>query len=163
MKKLILLFTMVFLTGSEVFAQEKLLESRELKFVYYDIGGSTIDEILKQLNSNPLADAWGRTSGNLYGVTDCDVSLKVEVIMPRLVHPETLFDKDRREVVRMIEALKQHEMRHVYIALYYAEELIRDKCPKDHSALKEYWDSKGRELDENTDFGRKDGVHLFGK
>lgn len=163
MKKLFWLLATVALGNSGAIAQEKLLETRELKFIYYDIGGATIGEILNQLNDNSLIDTWANTSTILEMTADCKVGFKAKVIMPKLVHPETLSEEDRREVVRMIEAIKQHEMRHVYIGLYYAEEVKRDGCPEDRSYLLDYWQSKGDELDDRTGGGYKDGTHLFGK
>ena len=155
------ILTVILFGNGAAFAQEKLLKSRELKFIYYDIGGTTIDEILGQLNNNHLSDYWGYTTTGTNVGSNCNIAFWAEVIMPRLVHPETLSDTDRREVERMIEALKQHEMRHVYIGLYLAEEYKRDGCPKDFSYLSDYWHSKDIELDERTSHGARDGVHLF--
>ena len=155
------ILTVILFGNSAAFAQEKLLKLRELKFIYYDIGGATIDEILDQLNNNPLNDHWGYTTTGTNVWPECSIEFWAKVTMPRLVHPETLSDKDRREVERMIEALKQHEMRHVYIGLYLAEEFARDGCPKDFSYLSDYWHSKDKELDKRTSHGARDGVHLF--
>ncbi len=56
-------------------------------------------------------------------------------------------------------ALKAHEMQHVYIGIFAAEEIKRNNCngTKEISA---YWKSKNRELDLRTKFGKLEGVML---
>ncbi|MCX7567815.1 DUF922 domain-containing protein [Sulfitobacter sp. F26169L] len=132
---------------------------RTLEFDYYLVNGNSLAQIAKNMSSKGPKKKWALTAWTVNSSAGCDVSVDIQVTMPKLLGSGGLSDVDRLKLAKMIIALRAHEMQHVAIATYTAEEIKRHNCVGT-GAITKYWKLKNREFDQRTKSGKLEGVTL---
>ncbi len=129
------------------------------EFNYYLASGNLLEAIAKNMSARGPNGRWAQTKWTIDWTKDCDVSVKSIVTLPKVMGTGALSEIDKLKLKNMLVALKAHEMRHVLIGVYAAEEIRRRNC-KRTKEISDYWRKKNRELDLRTKHGKSEGVVL---
>lgn len=127
--------------GSGAAESTELVRRSPAVYSTYEVTGRTANEIARSLQENaPRADGrrpaglttwdirWNArlaNTGAMCRVTDLDVQLRVEVLMPHWERPPGASDQLARDWERFIAALSRHEAGHVDLAAQAAREVRR--------------------------------------
>ena len=133
--------------------------TRNISFEYFLVSGVSLDAVAHALSERGPNGHWAQTEWTVNWSKSCEVSVDAVVTFPRVMGTRNLSSSDRQRLDAMLVALRAHEMQHVYIGIFAAEEISRRGC-RDTAAISKYWKSKNRELDIRTKRGKSEGVTL---
>lgn len=150
---ILILFTALMNSPNAVIAQDV---NEEFKIDYYPISGSKIPELRRQLPSGK----WGSTRWNLKHSSDCQITVRITVTLPKLIDASQLQPNDHKKYQVMYKALEKHEMDHVAIIRKAVRELDQNNC-QNANAIKASMRKSHKKYDTQTIHGWRQGVRLY--
>ena len=137
---------------------DDVIEDLEIKT--YDVRGVNLAEVEDQLWDKGPDGYWARTSASWRWDSDCNVSLDVTIIMPRLQYRGRLTDAELAIWDKMEAALLAHEMDHVAISRQTAQTVKDANCRVDSDAIQAENRAQNSAFDARTNHGAQTGVTL---
>ncbi len=127
--------------------------------VYYNVSGTSAADIRQELREKGPNGYWAYTNWYVRWTGKCQVSVEIDITLPRLINRGQLPDSFLAEWDEMIVALTAHENRHAEHGLNAAEEIEAANCRRAHDII-DKWAEQDRVLDRETQNGYLEGVDL---
>jgi predicted secreted Zn-dependent protease len=127
----------------------------EVTWDFYLISGKSIKAIEKELDNKGPDKYWGEMRWEAEITQPCEISVKYNITIPKLVGSFSLSSEDRKQVLDMIENLTEHELQHVEIVRKGLNEIATSKCSNSKTIL-ERIGVENRKFDLDTNHGRNE-------
>jgi predicted secreted Zn-dependent protease len=126
---------------------------------YYDVTGSTAEELKKQMARKGPKGFWAYTNWYVSWSGDCKVELEISYTFPRLADRNRVPLPMRSRWDAMLANLIAHEEQHGQHGRSAAEEVLAAECNDAKSIVKK-WAAEDKAYDKRTSHGLTEGVKL---
>ncbi len=140
--------------------EQTLAFSRTTQTHFYDITGSTANELTDAMAEKGPHGYWAYTTWYVHWSASCEISVKIDYTMPRWVDHDAAAANLRHEWDRMMKNLWRHERGHAEHGFKAASEIEASHCAGDPHTITDKWAKEDKVYDEETNHGARQGVDL---
>ncbi len=129
------------------------------KTYYYDVSGGSAADIRQDLRENGPNGYWAYTNWYVSWTGSCQITVEIDITLPRLVDRERLPKSYLVAWDNMIRVLTEHENQHAQHGINAANEIEDSDCRRAYAII-DHWAEQDRILDRETQNGNLQGVEL---